>query len=375
MSQGGRAGQLASSGLRPGWTTGACATAAARAAYVALRTGTFPDPVTVTLPRDRTAAFALTDEQLDGHRAMAAVTKDAGDDPDVTHGAVVRATVAPGTPGSGLTFAAGPGVGTVTLPGLPLALGEPAINPMPRTMITENIAAADRALGGDGSPDLQVTVGIDGGADLATHTLNPRLGIIGGLSVLGTTGIVVPYSCSAWIDSIRRGIDVAEATGQQHVAACTGSSSEALVTARYELPSVALLDMGDFVGAVLKYLRHHPRPRLTLCGGVGKFAKLADGHLDVHSARSRVDTGFLAGLAREAGAPEERCHRVATATTALGALAIHPPLGDAIAAAALGTARHVLRDAPIAVEVICIDRAGTAVGHAGWSSGRQDGGG
>lgn len=371
--RGGRAGQLASSGLRPGWTTGACATAAARAAWVALVTGEFPDPVTITLPQGRTPSFALTFERLDlegdaVRAAMAAVTKDAGDDPDVTHGAIVRATVRPGPPGSGVTFAAGPGVGTVTLPGLPLAVGEPAVNPGPRGYLTTNLDAAASELGRVVG-DVVVEVAIDDGEELARHTLNPRLGIVGGLSVLGTTGVVVPYSCSAWIDSIRRGIDVARATGHQHVAACTGSTSERVALDLLALPPTALVDMGDFAGAVLKYLRTHPVVRLTLVGGVAKLAKLAQGHLDLHSARSTVDHAHLAGLARAAGAGEEVVAGVRSAPTVLAAVevcrAAGVPLGDAVAAAARGEALRVLRGAPVEVGVVCIDRAGGVVGVAG----------
>lgn len=378
---GGRRGQLASSGLRPGWTTGACAAAAARAAYTALLDGDFPDPVTVLLPLGRTPRFALTDHQVEGDEAMAAVTKDAGDDPDVTHGAVIRAWVRPNPPGRGVTFAAGPGVGTVTLPGLPLAVGEPAINPVPRRIIRDNLRAAlaehlpsgpapapepGPATGSSADPDLHVRIGIDDGEEIARHTWNSRVGVMGGLSVLGTTGVVVPYSCSAWIDSIRRGIDVARAAGIDHVAACTGSTSEQ-VAGGLGLVGPAVLDMGDFAGAVLKYLRGHPVPRLTLCGGFAKLTKLADGHLDLHSHRTRVDLDRLAGRCRDAGGGAPLVEQVRTSTTAMGALGLaHAagiPLGDAVAAAARDEALRVLRGAPVAVDVVCIDRAGGIVGR------------
>jgi cobalt-precorrin-5B (C1)-methyltransferase len=360
--------------LRSGWTTGACATAATTAAYTALLTGEFPDPVTITLPRGQTPSFALAVESLAAGVAMAGVVKDAGDDPDVTHGALVRATVRPGPPGSGVTFAAGPGVGTVTKAGLPLAVGEPAINPVPRRMMRDAVTAVAGMAGGTAGaapgrePDVAVEISVDGGEELARRTWNPRLGILGGLSILGTTGIVVPYSCSAWIDSIRRGIDVARAAGRTHVAGCTGSTSERVVAELHGLPEDALLDMGDFAGAVLKYLRRHPVPRLTIAGGVGKLAKLADGHLDLHSGRSRVDLGFLAGLALAAGADDALAGRVRGANTALEALreceAAGVPLGDLVAAGARRTAEGVLRGADVAVDVVVIDRAGTVVGRA-----------
>src|SRR5207253_5935355 len=138
--------------------------------------------------------------------------------------------------------------------------------------------------------DVTVTIAIPGGERLAERTMNGRLGIVGGLSVLGTTGIVVPYSCSSWIHAIRRGIDVARAAGIDHIAAATGTTSERAVQRLYDLPEHALIDMGDFVGGTLKYLRRHPMPRLTLAGGFAKIAKLAQGDLDLHSSRSRVDT-------------------------------------------------------------------------------------
>ena len=359
-------GSERTTGLRYGWTTGACATAATTAAYTALLTGEFPDPVTIHLPRDRHPAFALAREELTEGAASAAIVKDAGDDPDVTHGALVAARVIHGDPGSGVLFRAGPGVGTVTKPGLPLAVGEPAINPMPRRFITEHVAAVAARHGGSG--DVVVEVSVDNGEELARSTWNPRLGIVGGLSILGTTGVVVPYSCSAWIDSIRRGVDVARAAGRTHVAACTGSTSERVVTELHGLPEDALLDMGDFAGAVLKYLRRHPVPRLTIAGGIGKLAKLADGHLDLHSARSQVLPGALAEMVRAAGAPPELVESVRRASTALDALeqcrAAGVPLGDLVAAGARLTAEDVLRGAPVAVDVVVIDRAGTIVGRA-----------
>jgi cobalt-precorrin-5B (C1)-methyltransferase len=366
VAEGGRAAQLKRTGLRSGWTTGACATAATTAAYTALLTGEFPDPVTVTLPGGQTPAFALTAEELTEHSATAAVTKDAGDDPDVTHGAVLRVTVRHGAPGSGVVFRAGPGVGTVTRPGLPLPVGEPAINPVPRRMMREHVAAVGAAHGRD-AVDVEIEVSVDRGAEIARSTWNGRLGILGGLSILGTTGIVVPYSCSAWIDSIRRGVDVARAAGRRHVAGCTGSTSERVAAETHGLPEDALLDMGDFAGAVLKYLRRHPVDRLTIAGGFAKLSKLAAGHLDLHSSRSRVDKDFLADLARTAGADDDLVAAVAGANTGLEAVQLCAargvPLGDAVAEAARVTALDVLRGAPVAVDVICVDRAGTIVGR------------
>ncbi|MBO0656277.1 cobalt-precorrin-5B (C(1))-methyltransferase [Streptomyces triculaminicus] len=352
--------------MRHGWTTGACATAATTAAYTALLTGEFPDPVTITLPKGQTPAFALAAEEKSAGRAMAAIVKDAGDDPDVTHGALIRASLRILPAGSGVVFRAGPGVGTVTRPGLPLDVGEPAINPVPRQMMRDHVAEVAARHGGTG--DVEIEVSVDHGEEIARSTWNPRLGILGGISILGTTGIVVPYSCSAWIDSIRRGVDVARAAGRRHVAGCTGSTSEKVAVAVHGLPEDALLDMGDFAGAVLKYIRRHPVDRLTIAGGFAKLSKLAAGHLDLHSARSQVDKAFLASLARRGGGDDGLAAAVTDANTGLEALrlceAAGVPLGDLVAATARDEALAVLRGAPVAVDVICIDRAGVIVGRA-----------
>jgi cobalt-precorrin-5B (C1)-methyltransferase len=352
--------------LRRGWTTGTCATAAATAAYTALLTGDFPDPVTVTLPGGETPAFALATTDRGEGTATAGIVKDAGDDPDVTHGALILATVAAGPPGSGVAFRAGPGVGTVTLPGLPLPPGEPAINPVPRQMIAGAIAAVAEAHGGSG--DVVVTLSVADGERIAERTWNPRLGIVGGLSILGTTGIVVPYSCAAWIHAIHRGIDVARAAGLGHVAGATGSTSEAAVQALHGLPELALIDMGDFVGGMLKYLRTHPVSRVTVAGGVAKMSKLAQGLLDLHSKRGTVDFGFLAATAEACGVAPERVAAIRTANTALEAFTLagtdSVALGDRVAKLARATAAEVVRGAGIDVEVVVFDRGGKLVGRA-----------
>jgi cobalt-precorrin-5B (C1)-methyltransferase len=353
--------------LRKGWTTGTCATAAAAAAYHALLTGTFPDPVTVALPRGGSATLPLSRARLRNGEATAGIVKDAGDDPDVTHGAEVVAAVAAAPAGSGVAFRAGEGVGTVTLPGLPLPPGEPAINPGPREMIRRAIAEIAARCGGSG--DALVTLSIPGGEALAAKTLNGRLGIKGGLSVLGTTGIVVPFSCSAWIHSIYRGIDVARAAGLDHLAAATGSTSEAAVKVLYDLPEPALIDMGDFVGGTLKYLRTHPVPRLTLAGGFGKLVKLAQGHLFLHSSKSRVDMGALTTSLAALGAPAETVAAARGANTAAQVLSMAEANGLPLARHIAQQARAVALEAlagETAIEVIVFDRAGRLIGRAGF---------
>lgn len=346
--------------LRKGWTTGACAAGAARAAWSALAGLGFPDPVPVTLPRGVSTTFALARREQGEGWARAGIIKDAGDDPDVTHGAEIVVTVDRATAGVGLSFRAGPGVGTVTLPGLQLAVGEPAINPGPRAQIAANMESVRAPV------DARVTISIPGGEALAQKTMNGRLGIVGGLSILGTTGIVLPYSCAAWIHSIHRGVDVARALGIAHVAGATGRTSEEAVRKLHGLSDQALIDMGDFAGALLKYLRRHPVPRLTIAGGFGKLAKLAAGELDLHSKSSAVDVAFLARLLAGLDAPAEAVSRAAAASSAAQVLAISAgyPLADAVARAARETALAAL-SGEVAVDIAVFDRTGKLIGHAG----------
>lgn len=354
--------------LRRGWTTGACAAAAARAAFTAMLAGHFPDPVSIRMPRGGTAIFSLALAELGEAGARAGVVKDAGDDPDVTHGALVVAEIDRGAAGSGIGFAAGEGVGTVTRPGLSLAVGEPAINPAPRALICAVLGEA-AAENGAPPPDVTVKISIPGGERLARKTMNARLGIVGGLSILGTTGIVVPYSCASWVHSIHRGIDVARAAGIQHIAAATGATSERAVQQLYGLPSHALIDMGDFVGATLKYLRRHPVAQLTIAGGFAKLAKLAGGHLDLHSSRSGIDIFALAAMLEELGA--EAPGLPAAARTAGGAAEILAIAGDkreALARKVAAQAREVALatlSGKAAVEVAIVDRKGEFLARVG----------
>ncbi|MCQ2003903.1 cobalt-precorrin-5B (C(1))-methyltransferase [Rhizobium sp. NRK18] len=353
--------------LRRGWTTGACATAASKAALIALITGEFPDPVTIRLPKGEEPAFPLAFESLGDGYAVAGIVKDAGDDPDVTHGATIIAMARPLPPGSGIRFAAGDGVGTVTKPGLPIAVGEPAINPVPRKMMTE---MAEEICAEFGLPaDLMITISIPGGEEIAEKTWNPRLGILGGLSILGTTGIVHPFSCSAWIHSIHRGIDVARAEGLTHVLGATGSTSEKAAQDLYGLPDGALLDMGDFAGGLLKYLRQHPVPRLTIAGGFAKMTKLAQGALDLHSGRSQVDMSFFEKLMEGDDLNQSLKDRIQSANTALEVLEATQGTGidlpARIAGKALQTARETLRDAPISIDIVITDRQGKIIARAG----------
>ncbi len=366
--------RLADAGrLRRGWTTGACAAAATGAACELLFGGEPPSHVAISLPNGARVSFAIAvyDRLLDGAGsgvigASAGVIKDAGDDPDVTHGALIKARVRRGSDGSGVTFQAGDGVGTVTRPGLPLPPGEPAINPVPRQMI--RAAVVEAAARFAQATDVVVEISVPGGAALAKRTLNGRLGIVGGLSILGTTGIVVPYSCAAWIHTIHRGIDVARATALHHIAGSTGSTSERAVQARYGLTEAALIEMGDFVGGLLKYLRQNPVPRVTLAGGFAKMTKLGQGLLDLHAKRGQVDHAWLAELARAAGGSDQLCAQVAAGNTALEVLMITEaaglPIADHVAAAAWRTAARALDTAAIALDVVIYDRQGALIGQS-----------
>jgi cobalt-precorrin-5B (C1)-methyltransferase len=351
--------------LRSGYTTGSCATATCLAAARLLLDGEVNDAVEIVLPKGKRVQMRLEFCRVFADGAEAGTIKDAGDDPDVTHGALVYSRVRL-TAETGVHFVAGPGVGTVTRPGLVLNVGEPAINPVPRKMITEHLlllAEESRYSGG-----FEVTLCVEGGEALALKTMNPRLGILGGLSILGTSGIVRPFSCAAYIASIHQGIDVATTNGFMHVAACTGNASEDTMRRVYNLPEIALIEMGDFVGAVLKHLRKVPVEKLSICGGFGKISKLAAGHMDLHSRHSSIDLPQLADWAAAIGADAELQQAIREANTSQQALAMASAvgvgLGDAVCQHALDFARSVV-PAQVQVEVFAIDRQGGIVGRAG----------
>ncbi|MEK2610974.1 cobalt-precorrin-5B (C(1))-methyltransferase [Pseudomonas shirazensis] len=351
--------------LRSGLTTGSCATATSLAAARLLLSGVDADAVHITLPKGKVVQMRLEFCRRNGDCAEAGTLKDAGDDPDVTHGALLYSQVRLlATPG--VRFVAGVGVGTVTRPGLVLAVGEPAINPVPRRMISEHLQQLANDCGYSGG--FEVTVNVRDGDQLALKTMNPRLGILGGLSILGTSGIVRPFSCAAYIASIQQGIDVAHSNGYTHVAACTGNASEDTMRQVYNLPEIALIEMGDFVGAVLKHLRKVPMARLSLCGGFGKISKLAAGNMDLHSRHSSIDLPQLAGWAQALGADQSLQQAIITANTSQQALALaHAAgiaLGDAVCAHARAFACSVV-PAQVQVEVFAIDRQGAIVGRAG----------
>lgn len=354
--------------LRRGWTTGACATASTKSALSALLNGEFIDPVEISLPKGDMPSFALAHERRGANFAEAGIVKDAGDDPDVTHGATIISRVEIGEKGQGIIFKAGDGVGTVTKPGLPISVGEASINPVPRKLmndVVKQLCETHNIL-----PDITITISVPGGEKIAERTWNPRLGILGGISILGTTGVVHPFSCSAWIHSIHRGIDVSRAEGIKHVLGATGSTSETAANAVYGFPDSAMLDMGDFVGGLLKYLRQNPIPRITLAGGFAKFTKLAQGAMDLHSGRSQVDFDWLAAESNKLGLNQEFLNQIQCANTAMEVLELTQESGidlpNHIAIKAQEKALEILRGAPVEVEVMIFARDGNQLARTGW---------
>ena len=302
--------------LRSGWTTGSCASAAAKAATTCLVTGEPQGAVEIGLPSGRRVTFATERcEVLEpGRRAEAVVVKDAGDDPDVTNGAHVTATVT-WREQPGLRLDGGVGVGVVTKPGLGLAVGEPAINPVPRRMISSAVAEALAAVGGE-PRGLDVVISVPGGERMARRTTNARLGILGGISILGTTGIVRPFSTASWRASVEQAVQVMAAQGVGTAVLCTGGRTERGAMALLpELPEVAFVEVGDFTGAAIRKCVEGGVGRVVFVGMAGKLTKLAAGVLMTHYTRSKVDVGVLAELTLAAGGDPAVAQQVAAANT------------------------------------------------------------
>jgi cobalt-precorrin-5B (C1)-methyltransferase len=339
-----------------------------------------PPLVSITLPsrktkEGKTVELSISDYQIIENKIRTSTIKDAGDDPDATHGASVFIELELSAK-QGVQFKAALGVGTVTREGLLLAVGEPAINPVPRQMMTEHLerlAQEHQYQGG-----FIVAVGVDNGEAIAQKTMNPRLGILGGLSILGTTGIVRPFSCAAWIASIYQGIDVAEANGCTHIAASTGNRSEESIQNHYQLEDMALIEMGDFAGAVLKHLKKriadnaNSAPlgitKLSICGGFGKISKLAQGHMDLNSRASSIDLDYLASVANALGANPALCKKIQLSNTSIEALqhcqADNIDLASALCQRAFAVAQSIVPKT-ITEEVMAIDRRGNIVASTG----------
>jgi cobalt-precorrin-5B (C1)-methyltransferase len=300
--------------LRSGYTTGACATAAAKGALCALIYQQGFSAATIRLPIGQEVTFALHSCSYTVHEGRSSVIKDAGDDPDVTHQAEICARVT-WNEQPGVHLVRGVGVGLVTRKGLPVPVGEPAINPVPRQMLTamvqEVLAGAPHAPQG-----VTIEISVPNGEELAKKTLNPRLGILGGISILGTTGIVVPYSTAAWEASVVQNIDVAVAQQCDHLVFTVGGRGEHFAQRLFALPDIAFVQIADFFGLALRHAATAGAGRVTLASMVGKLAKFAAGNESVHSRESRQDFAFLGDLARRAGAEEGLVQQVHGANTA-----------------------------------------------------------
>ena len=304
--------------LRSGFTTGSCAAAATKGALSALVHQREFREATIRLPAGPVVTFALFSCRFNDREGWGSVIKDAGDDPDVTHGAEICSRVAWNARG-GVHFLLGAGVGLVTKKGLPVPPGEPAINPVPRAMIAEavNDVLTEAGVGGAGTgAGVDVEISVPGGEAIARKTFNPRLGIVGGISILGTTGIVVPYSTEAWLASVLQGIDVAIAQDCRHLILTVGASGERFARRTFDLPDVAFVQIGPFFGAALRHAARAGAERVSLLAMVGKLAKFAAGNESVHSQDSTQDFGFLAAVARAAGADDDQVRLVLASNTA-----------------------------------------------------------
>lgn len=346
-------------GLRTGFTTGACAAAAAKAAAQALISQQPVTESTIRLPMGRDVAFAIHRCQVAAEQALCSVIKDAGDDPDCTHGAEICARVTYAQDQTELL--GGQGVGTVTRPGLGLEVGGPAINPVPRRMISEAVAEVT-------SKPLRVEISVPGGEQMARKTLNGRLGILGGISILGTTGIVRPYSTSSWRASVEQAIDVAAANGVSHVVLSTGGRSEKFSRPLFPgLSDLAFVEMGEFTGHALKRCVSRGIERAALAGMIGKLSKIAQGHFMTHVAGNQVDPEFLADIASSAGASAALSEQIRHANTARHAQELIEPAGlasffQAICARASQRSRELTKD-KVAVETIMFDFDGKVLGR------------
>jgi cobalt-precorrin-5B (C1)-methyltransferase len=301
-------------GRREGFTTGTAAAAAAKAACLVLLDRGWPETVAVQLPIPRVLDIPINTLEWDGEAASAGVVKDAGDDPDVTHGAEILARVRR-VPEPGLHLRGGTGVGVVTRRGLELPVGSPAINPVPQRMIRQAVAEVVGSEHPD--PGVEVTISVPNGGELAARTFNARLGIVGGISILGTTGIVRAMSTAAWRASVLQAIDVAAANGARHIVLSTGGRSERFAQQLYpELPEMAFVEMGIFTGASLQRAAERGVDRVSLCAMIGKLSKTAAGKMQTHVAGNQVDCAFLEQVARDLGGPPELVEAIAAANTA-----------------------------------------------------------
>lgn len=300
-------------GLRTGYTTGSCAAAASKAATMALINGQAPEKVTIELPVGKRATFDIVSSQADSNSATCSVIKDAGDDPDVTHGARLSSTVSFNN-GHGIFIIRGEGVGIVTKPGLELEVGMPAINKVPRRMINQAVSQVASKLVEE--TGLSVVISVKNGEEIAKETLNPRLGILEGLSILGTTGIVKPYSTEAYKLSIALSINVAVAAKRKHLVFTTGTRSEEFSKKFVRLAEECYVQVGDFPRYAVKRCTKCGIEKITFCGMIGKLSKIAEGHSQTHVSKAKINIDFLIELAREYGVDEKKTKLMQNAQTA-----------------------------------------------------------
>ncbi|WP_160713194.1 cobalt-precorrin-5B (C(1))-methyltransferase [Chitinophaga solisilvae] len=344
--------------LRWGYSTGACATACTKAAMMALLEQEDVSAVTITLPDGEEVLFRIHHCSYTTDSATCATYKDSGDDPDVTNGAEISSTVSFGgmLP---VNFLPGEGVGMVTLPGLSVPVGEPAINPVPRQMMSAVVREICRQYNVDSH--IGVSVRVTNGATMAEKTLNARLGIVNGISILGTTGRVKPFSAAAYIASIEQGIDVALANGLQTVVINSGGRSEKLLRGLYpQLPAMAFVQYGNWIGETLEKINNTPLQSFTIGMMLGKAVKLAGGALNTHSNQSSWDKEFVAGLAATAGYPPEKCETIRQLSMARGLTELFPfESGEPFYAALAAQCRQVIASVlkPVPFEIVLIDAA------------------
>ena len=300
--------------MRHGYTTGACSTAMTKAALHALVTGDVPRNVTIQLPIGQEATFEVTSYLVTDRAVMCETIKDAGDDPEATHKARIQSTVR-FIEKPGVHLDGGIGVGRVTKAGLPGAVGEAAINPVPRKMIHSVVKEAIELFQID--KGIEVIISVPDGEEIAKKTLNARLGILGGISILGTRGTVVPFSSSAYMASIVQAISVAKEAGCDHLVITTGGRSEKFAMKQYpHLPEEAFIEIGDFVGFTLKNIARKEIPNVSLVGMMGKFSKVAQGVMMVHSKSAPISLEFLAAVAKKSGATAAQVDEILHANTA-----------------------------------------------------------
>lgn len=318
--------------LRSGFTTGSCAAAAAKGAALLLRDAVCLDSVEIELPSGTAASFVLHGQLYNADQASCFVVKDAGDDPDVTHGIELHAKICC-VAGSGLEIVAGVGIGQVTKPGLAVAVGQPAINPVPRNMIEQAVATVFPADQG-----LRLTLSIPDGEQRAEKTLNARLGILGGLSILGTSGVVRPISHKAWTDSLEVSLDVALASGRLPAVLSTGRTSEAAARNHFELPEESFVMMGDHIGYSLDACHRKGIAEVALSAQFAKLLKIACGHPQTHVRHSQLDLGQLQCWAREIDldpAKQQQLESVNTARQVYETFGVDSPLVGRVAQEAL----------------------------------------